>query len=135
MEEFYKDLIYFIDQDRVDVHYRDKKIEVSNWLIEYTGNLKRLKEEQRKILMAYAKAINILQIGKLNLYVQSLTTVSKKDKERLSKYLRQIDWLPEDQNMGVLDGIMFSRVLSNPLAEMLQEEPPRPTKKKTTRRN
>lgn len=123
MNEFFKDLEYLIDQEKVDEYYEEKKKEVGTWIIEYTGSLKRIKEEQRQRLLAYAKAMTFINAGELNAYVQDLPTVSKKDKERLSQYLRKVDWLPKDQNMGVLEGVMVSRVLSDPLEEMLRENP------------
>lgn len=117
MEEFFKDLEYLIDQDEIDRYYDGKKKEVASWVIEYTRNLKRIKADQRKRLLAYAAKMTFIEAGELNAYVQELPTVSKKDKERLSKYLRQVDWLPEDQNMGILEGVMVSRVLKNPQVE------------------
>lgn len=118
--DFDHELRYFIDQDAIDEHYGKKKREVSQWLIEYTGNLKRVKEEQRKRLLAYAEAITFLQVGELDAYVQGLSTISKRDKTKLDTYLRQIDWLPKGQNMGVLEGQMVSRVPPrDPLLEKL----------------
>lgn len=133
--DFYDDLMLFIDQDQIDEYYKNKKQEVQVWLIEYVNNLKRIKEDQRNRFLAYAQNITFLNTKELNDYVQELTTVSKKDKARLEKYLQQIDWLPEGQNMGILEGKMVSRRLKDPLADkMLQDAfglPPEPPEKES----
>lgn len=121
LKEFCRDLFYMIDQGEIDRYYGEKKKEVAAWVVEYTGSLKRIKEDQRKRLLTYAEHMTFLEAGELNAYAQSLTTISKKDKERLRKYLRKIDWLPKGQNMGVLEGMMVSRVLKDPYAEAMLE--------------
>lgn len=121
LEDFCKDLFYLIDQDEIDRYYEAKKKEVAAWVIEYTGSLKRVKEDQRKRLLSYAEHMTFLEAGELNAYAQSLPTISKKDKEKLRQYLRKIEWLPKGQNMGVLEGVMVSKVLRDPQVEAMLE--------------
>ena len=99
-----------------------KKDEVSDWLIEYTADLKRLKEEQRKRILAYARALSFKSIDEVNEYVQHLPTVSKKDKKRIEKYLQSVDWLPEGVTVGFLDGQLVVKMLPNTQAEEMIRE-------------
>lgn len=67
-----------IDQDFIDLYYENKKKEAGEWITEYTANLKRLEDDQRKRLLRYAKTINFENAGELNAYAQSIPTISKK---------------------------------------------------------
>ena len=111
-----------IDQGKIDLYYEMKKDEVSGWLIEYTADLKRLKEEQRKRILAYARALSFKSIDEVNEYVQHLPTVSKKDKKRIEKYLQSVDWLPEGVTVGFLDGQLVVKMLPNTQAEEMIRE-------------
>ncbi len=106
-----------IDQGKIDLYYERKKGEVSGWLIEYTIDLKRVKEDQRKRLIEYAKELSFSTAGRFNQYAQQLTTISKKDKKRLEKYLQEVDWLPEGVTAGFLDGQLVVKMLPNTQAE------------------
>ena len=118
--DFDHELKYFIDQEAIDIHYSKMKQEVKTWIIEYTEAQKKLTEEQRARIMAYANAISFLQTGELNAYIQDLPTVSKKEKKRLERYLQQVEWLPKGQSMGMLDGHLVSRIPPrDPLLEKL----------------
>lgn len=111
-----------IDQGQIDLYYEKKKSEVREWLIEYTTDLKRVKAEQRERLMAYAKALSFATAGDFNAYAQQLTTISKKDKSRLERYLQSIDWLPEDITAGFLDGQLVVKMMPNTQAEEMIRE-------------
>lgn len=111
-----------IDQGKVDSYYFHKKDEVSGWLIEYTKDLKRIKEDQRNRLIAYAKATSFFTANEFNEYAQQLTTISKKDKKRLEKYLQEVDWLPEGVTAGFLDGQLVVKLMPNTLAEEMIRE-------------
>lgn len=106
-----------IDQKQIDLYYEKKKDEVSGWLIEYTEGLKRVKEEQRERLLNYAEAISFKNAGECNAYAQQLTTISKKDKRRLEKYLQDVEWLPEDVTVGFLDNQLVVKMMPNTQAE------------------
>ena len=108
----------FPRQDEIDLYYKDKKKEVGEWLIEYAGDQKRLTQEQRRRLLAYAERMSFSTAGEVNAYVQGLKTVGKREKERLRSYLSQIDWLPEGVNTGTLDGKIGCRVLPRPLERL-----------------
>ena len=108
----------FPRQDEIDLYYKDKKKEVGEWLIEYAGDQKRLTQEQRRRLLAYAERMSFSMAGEVNAYVQGLKTVGKREKERLRSYLSQIDWLPEGVNTGTLDGKIVCRVLPRPLERL-----------------
>lgn len=111
-----------IDQGMIDLYYKRKKDEVSSWLIEYTTDLKRVKEDQRKRLLEYAKRLSFSTAGSFNQYAQQLTTISQKDKQRLEKYLQEVDWLPEDVTAGFLDGQLVVKMLPNTQAEEMIRE-------------
>ena len=111
-----------IDQGQIDLYYEKKKGEVREWLIEYTAGLKRIKTEQRERLMAYAKALNFATAGEFNAYAQQLTTISKKDKNRLERYLQNVEWLPEDITVGFLDGHLVVKMMPNTQAEEMIRE-------------
>lgn len=111
-----------IDQSQIDLYYKKKKGEVSNWLTEYTTSLKRVTEDQRKQLIEYAKGLSFDNVGRFNQYAQQLTTISMKDKKRLKKYLQEIDWLPEGITAGFLDGQLVVKMLPNIQAEEMIRE-------------
>lgn len=109
-------------QDLIDLYYEDKKKEVGSWLVEYTGNLKRITKEQKNRLLEYAEHMTFKNSGEVNAYVQQLETVGKKDKKRLFDYLQRVEWLPEGINMGVLDGEIITRVLPSPLERLFGDK-------------
>lgn len=119
---FANDLRYLIDQEKVDDYYIKKKREVGQWLALYAENLKRIKQDQKERIMLYANSMSFSTAGEANAYVQELDTVSKRDKEKLEKYLQEVDWLPEGETMGYLDGVMVSRVLKSPLEKLLGDK-------------
>ena len=67
----------FPRQDEIDIYYEDKKKEVGKWLIEYAGDQKRLTQEQRKQILAYADRMSFSTAREANAYVQGLKTVGK----------------------------------------------------------
>lgn len=105
----------FPRQDEIDIYYEDKKKEVGKWLIEYAGDQKRLTQEQRKQILAYADRMSFSTAREANSYVQGLKTVGKKNKQKIFDYMQRIEWFPEGVNVGVLDGKIVSRVLPNEL--------------------
>ena len=105
----------FPRQDDIDIYYEDKKKEVGKWLIEYAGDQKRLTQEQRKQILAYADRMSFSTAREANAYVQGLKTVGKKNKQKIFDYMQRIEWFPEGVNVGVLDGKIVSRVLPNEL--------------------
>ena len=105
----------FPRQDEIDIYYEDKKKEVGKWLIEYAGDQKRLTQEQRKQILAYADRMSFSTAREANAYVQGLKTVGKKNKQKIFDYMQRIEWFPEGVNVGVLDGKIVSRVLPNEL--------------------
>lgn len=111
-----------INQGQIDVYYEKKKDEVRKWLIAYTTDLKRLRENQRDRLMAYAKAFSFATAEDFNTYAQQLTTISKKDKTKLDRYIQNIDWLPEDTTAGFLDGQLVVKMMPNTQAEEMIRE-------------
>ena len=108
----------FPHQNEIDIYYENKKKEVGEWLIEYAGDQKRLTQEQRRRILAYAEKMSFSEAGEANAYVQNLKTVGKREKERLKEYLSQVDWLPEGINNGTLDGKIVCRVLPRPLDKL-----------------
>ena len=108
----------FPRQNEIDVYYENKKKEVGEWLIEYAGDQKRLTQEQRRRILAYAERMSFSTAGEANAYVQGLKTVGKREKERLRSHLSPIDWLPEGVNTGTLDGKIVCRVLPRPLERL-----------------
>ncbi|MBU5679001.1 hypothetical protein [Blautia sp. MSJ-9] len=108
----------FPRQDEIDAYYAKKKKEVGEWLIEYAGDQKRLTQEQRRQILVYAEQMSFSMAGEVNVYVQNLKTVGKREKERLQNYMSQIDWLPEGVNTGTLDGKVVCRVLPRPLEKL-----------------
>ncbi len=108
----------FPRQNEIDVYYENKKKEVGEWLIEYAGDQKRLTQEQRRRILAYAERMSFSTAGEANAYVQGLKTVGKREKERLRSHLSRIDWLPEGVNTGTLDGKIVCRVLPRPLERL-----------------
>jgi len=98
------------ENKQIEIYYDEKKKEVSQWLIDYAGSLKRIKQDQRERLLEYAKEISFQKVGEVNVYVQNLKNVSKKDKKRLFTYLATIEWLPSDMNFGFLDGQLVARI-------------------------
>lgn len=105
----------FPRQNEIDVYYENKKKEVGEWLIEYAGAQKRLTQEQRRRILAYAERMSFSTAGEVNAYVQGLKTVGKKNKQKMFDYMQRVDWFPEGINVGVLDGKIVSRVLPNEL--------------------
>lgn len=105
-------------QNEIDVYYEKKKKEVSEWLIEYTNGLKRITKAQKEKLLSYSERISFSVAGEVNMYVQQLPTVSKRDKAKLETYLQHVDWLPENITTGILDGKIVSRVLPSPLERL-----------------
>ena len=105
----------FPRQNEIDVYYENKKKEVGEWLIEYAGDQKRLTQEQRRRLLAYAERMSFSTAGEANAYVQGLKTVGKKNKQKMFDYMQRVDWFPEGINVGVLDGKIVIRVLPNEL--------------------
>ena len=105
----------FPRQDEIDIYYEDKKKEVGKWLIEYAGDQKRLTQEQRKQILAYADRMSFSTAREANAYVQGLKTGGKKNKQKIFDYMQRIEWFPEGVNVGVLDGKIVSRVLPNEL--------------------
>jgi hypothetical protein len=110
-----KNMSGFPRQDEIDIYYEDKKKEVGKWLIEYAGDQKRLTQEQRKQILAYADRMSFSTAREANAYVQGLKTVGKKNKQKIFDYMQRIEWFPEGVNVGVLDGKIVSRVLPNEL--------------------
>lgn len=110
-----KNMSGFPRQDEIDIYYEDKKKEVGKWLIEYVGDQKRLTQEQRKQILAYADRMSFSTAREANAYVQGLKTVGKKNKQKIFDYMQRIEWFPEGVNVGVLDGKIVSRVLPNEL--------------------
>ena len=110
-----KNMSGFPRQDEIDIYYEDKKKEVGKWLIEYAGDQKRLTQEQRKQILAYADRMSFSTAREANAYVQGLKTVGKKNKQKIFDYMQRIEWFPEGVNVGVLDGKIVSRVLPNGL--------------------
>lgn len=108
----------FPQQNEIDVYYENKKKEVGDWLYKYVGEQKRLTQEQRQQLLEYAARMSFSVAGEVNVYVQGLKTVGKREKERLRSHLSQIDWLPESVNTGTLDGNIVCRVLPRPLERL-----------------
>lgn len=108
-----------VDLEKIDQYYTIKKKEVSNWLIEYIMQLKRINKYQKEQLINYAKDIKFNSVEDFNSYVQELKTISKKDKQRLMNYLQNIDWLPEDMPFGFLDGCYVSRALPETQADKM----------------
>ena len=76
----------FPRQNEIDVYYENKKKEVGEWLIEYAGDQKRLTQEQRRRILAYAERMSFSTAGEANAYVQGLKTVGKREKERLRSH-------------------------------------------------
>lgn len=105
----------FPRQDEIDIYYKNKKKEVGEWLIEYVADQKRLTQEQRRRILAYAERMSFSTSGEVNAYVQGLKTVGKKNKQKMFDYMQRVDWFPEGINVGVLDGKIVSRVLPNEL--------------------
>ncbi len=105
-------------QNEIDVYYDKKKKEVSEWLIDYTHGLKRITKAQKENLLSYSKRISFSVAGEVNMYVQQLSTVSKRDKVKLETYLQHVDWLPENITTGILDGKIVSRILPSPLERL-----------------
>lgn len=105
----------FPHQEEIDKYYEAKKKEVGEWLIEYAGDQKRLTQEQRRRILAYAEWMSFSTAGEVNAYVQGLKTVGKKNKQKMFDYMQRVDWFPEGINVGVLDGKIVSRVLPNEL--------------------
>lgn len=108
----------FPQQNEIDVYYENKKKEVGDWLYKYVGEQKRLTQKQRQQLLEYAARMSFSVAGEVNVYVQGLKTVGKREKERLRSHLSQIDWLPEGVNTGTLDGNIVCRVLPRPLERL-----------------
>lgn len=109
-----------IDQDKIDKYYEKKKTEVAAWIREYTNSLKRITDEQRATLMAYADHMSFKRAGECNAYVQNLPTVSKRDKNKLFQYLQKVDWLPPGETLGFLDGQLTVRMLPDPAGDMIR---------------
>ncbi len=105
----------FPHQEKIDKYYEEKKKEVGEWLIEYASDQKRLTQEQRRRILAYAERISFSTAGEVNSYIQELKTVGKKNKEKLYDYMVHIDWFPEGINHGVLDGKIVNRIIPNEL--------------------
>ena len=108
-----------VDLEDIEQYYKMKKKEVSNWLMEYIMQLKRINKYQKEQLIAYAKDIKFNSIDDFYSYAQELPTISKKDKQRLMKYLQNIDWLPKDMPFGFLDGCFVSRALPETQADKM----------------
>lgn len=102
-------------QKEIDVYYEDKKQEVSKWLLEFAGQQKRLTQTQRNQIRAYAKQVSFSRMDEINVYVQNLKTVGKKNKEKFDDYILRIEWFPEGISVGVLDGRIVSRMMPNEL--------------------
>lgn len=108
----------FPHQEEIDKYYEVKKKEVGEWLERFADEQKRLTKEQRQQIHEYAEHMSFTNAGYANGYVQSLTTVGKRNKEKLFNYLQKVDWLPEGVNVGKLDGKIVSRVLPRPLDQL-----------------
>ena len=113
----------FPRQNEIDVYYENKKKEVGEWLIEYAGDQKRLTQEQRRRLLAYAERMSFSTAGEANAYVQGLKTVGKKNKQKMFDYMQRVDWFPEGINVGVLvfSAIMYSLSAIFRYAALLQQ--------------
>ena len=105
----------FPRQDEIDAYYEVKRKEVGKWLAAFTNEQKRITKEQRQRMLEYAENMSFTNSGCANAYVQSLTTVGKRDKEKIYDYMANIDWFPEGINHGVLDGKIVNRVVPNEL--------------------
>lgn len=105
----------FPHQEEIDKYYEVKKKEVGEWLERFADEQKRLTKEQRQRIHEYAENMTFTNAGYANGYVQSLTTVGKRNKEKLYNYMAHIDWFPEGINHGVLDGKIVNRIVPNEL--------------------
>lgn len=105
----------FPEQEKIDLYYKNKKNEVSQWLVEYTNNLKRLSKIQREKMLNYAKQICFGNSGELIEYVQQLKNIGKKDKKLFIDYMETIEWLPEGVRSGILDGQIVTKIIPNEL--------------------
>ena len=105
----------FPHQEDIDKYYEVKKKEVGEWLERFADEQKRLTKEQRQQIHEYAENMTFPNAGYANGYIQSLTTVGKRNKEKLYNYMAHIDWFPEGINHGVLDGKIVNRIVPNEL--------------------
>lgn len=109
-------------QDEIDLYYKNKKIEVRDWLIEFADKQKRISNKQREKLLDYAEQIRFSSIDELTEYVQNLNRIGKKEKQIFLEYIESIEWFPEGIGCGVLDGKIVSRILPNELDLLFQEK-------------
>ena len=108
-------------QEEIDIYYDEKKREARDWLVHMVNGLRRITGIQRDRLMAYANDISFRKAGELNAYVQGLSTVSKRDKGKISQYLSGIEWFPNGITVGNLDGEIVVKMMPNQLDIMLQQ--------------
>ena len=108
-----------IEQSEVNAFYEDKKRELREWLVEYTNKLRRIKPDQKEKLLEYAENITFSSCQELNDYVQSLNTISNRDKDKLYQYLYNMEWLPKNVPLGYIDGKLVKKPLSDPYNDLI----------------
>ena len=111
-----------VDQTIIDNYYDKKKKELKLWMIDFVDDLKRINKTQRSCLLEYAERISFGTLTEVNEYVNSLSTISKRDKKKFQDHINQVEWLPQGVNTGILDGNVVSGVLESPLEKFLGDK-------------
>jgi DNA-directed RNA polymerase subunit F len=112
----------FPHQEEIDKYYEVKKKEVGEWLERFADEQKRLTKEQRQRIHEYAENMSFTNAGYANGYVQGLSTVGKRNKEKLYAYMAHVDWLPDNVTTGIIDGKIVSRILPSPLERLFGDK-------------
>lgn len=112
----------FPDQEKIDIYYENKKMEIKEWLVEYANNQKRISNQQRERILKYADSVTFSNIGEINNYIQNLNRIGKKEKQAFLDYSQKIEWLPEGIRSGVLDGQIVTKIVPNDLDLLFEEK-------------
>lgn len=97
-------------QQEINEYYKRKKAEIEEWLIEKSEALLGLTDEQKHEMHQCAKKVSVKSINGIRRYIRGLESISQNDKTDMEKYLKEIEWLPTQYNIGYIDGTVVRRI-------------------------
>lgn len=91
-------------QHGIDVYYTALKKEVRKWLNNFIDSgLKRLKPYQKAILKKFAADAGYEATQNILILCEDIWPVSKRERQKLKKYVDDIEWLPPHVDEGHID--------------------------------
>lgn len=120
----YDDLKPFINQDATEQHYDKIKAEVKAWLIAFVNRQRKLSKtnkEAKQRLLELAEDGSYTGVCKFCSYMAGIDEIADRQKNIAMKYVQQIEWLPEGETIGRIDGILVCRTVPYLTPEMRNE--------------